>query len=83
VYGGKPDWEKNVEAGRRVGAEIEQAVQKLELENVAKSDYFGSLTAIQNNAGLGASLLSRLFATELWLRGMDLNHRPLGYELRK
>jgi len=50
VYGGKPEWERNVEAARSAGAEIEQAIQKLELQNVARPDYFVSLTAIQNEA---------------------------------
>ena len=28
VYGGRPDWEVNVEAAREAGSEIEKAVEK-------------------------------------------------------
>jgi integrase len=32
VYGGQPEWERNLEAARLAGAEIEKAVQKVEKE---------------------------------------------------
>jgi len=43
VYGGKPDWDGNVEAARMAGAAIEQAVATVE----QKADYSVSLTAIK------------------------------------
>jgi hypothetical protein len=50
VYGGKPEWEPNLDAARLVGAEIERAVKAHEEENKAAShDYSGSLTAIHEN----------------------------------
>ena len=55
VYGGKPEWARNPEAARQVGAEIERAVTTQEQESKAASiDYSGSLTAIREN-GLGAA----------------------------
>ena len=33
VYGGSPEWERNLEAGRLAGSEIENAVSKLENES--------------------------------------------------
>jgi hypothetical protein len=45
VYGGSPEWERNLEAGRLAGSEIEKAVS--ELENERSSALFGSLLAIQ------------------------------------
>jgi len=45
VYGGQPDWDRNLEAARNAGAEIEKAVAKAEDE--AKSTLIVSLTAIQ------------------------------------
>jgi hypothetical protein len=32
VCGGQPEWERNLEAGRLAGSEIEKAVSKLEKE---------------------------------------------------
>jgi integrase len=48
VYGGKPDFSGNVEAARKAGLAIEQAVRTLEVER------FGGLSAIQKN---GLSIL--------------------------
>lgn len=43
VYGDKPEWQKNLEAGRSAGAEIQCAVERLQQEEkLANSD---SLTA--------------------------------------
>jgi integrase len=54
VYGGKPEWEPNLEAARKIGAEIERAVTAQEQENErGRIDYFGSLTAMNQN-GSGA-----------------------------
>jgi integrase len=44
VYGGSPEWERNLEAGRLTGSEIERAVRKLESER--NSVLVGSLSAI-------------------------------------
>jgi hypothetical protein len=41
VYGGSPEWERNLEAGRLAGSEIENAVSKL--ENESNSALVGSL----------------------------------------
>lgn len=43
VYGGSPEWERNLEAGRLAGSEIEKAVSKLENERAL----VGSLLAIE------------------------------------
>lgn len=45
VYGGQPEWDRNLEAARNAGAEIEKAVAKA--ENDANSVLIVSLTAIQ------------------------------------
>ena len=45
VYGGSPEWERNLEAGRLAGSEIERAVSKL--ETVANAEIVGSLSAIE------------------------------------
>lgn len=44
VYGDKPEWDRNLEAARNVGAEIERAVQRVE-ERLENS---GGLTACQS-----------------------------------
>ncbi len=49
VYGGQPEWDRNLEAARNAGAAIEQAVQKLESEKTEKPENFVSLTAINEN----------------------------------
>ena len=41
----QPEWERNLEAGRLAGSEIEKAVIKL--ENEANAEVVGSLLAIQ------------------------------------
>jgi hypothetical protein len=51
VYGGSPEWERNLEAGRLAGSEIERAVSKLEKE--ANAEVVGSLSAIEEK-GSGA-----------------------------
>jgi len=51
VYGGSPEWERNLEAGRLAGSEIEKAVSKL--ENERSSALVGSLLAIEEK-GSGA-----------------------------
>jgi integrase len=48
VYGGSPEWERNLEAGRLAGSEIEKAVSKL--ENEANAEVVGSLSAIQEKS---------------------------------
>jgi integrase len=51
VYGGKPEWERNLEATQLAGAEIEKAVAKSEQENAEKAGNavpFGGLTAISS-----------------------------------
>lgn len=58
IYGGKPNWERNVEAAQMIGAEIEIAVSLAEAklreetqpEVVASSDYSGSLTSTNENS---------------------------------
>jgi hypothetical protein len=45
VYGGQPEWERNLEAGRLAGSEIGRAVSKL--ENERNSVLIGSLSAIE------------------------------------
>jgi hypothetical protein len=56
VYGGKPEWARNLEAALRVGAEIERAVTAQEQESKAAGiDYSGGLTAIREN-GSGAAI---------------------------
>jgi hypothetical protein len=39
VYGGQPEWERNLEAGRLAGWEIEKAVSKLENERSSASSW--------------------------------------------
>jgi integrase len=53
VYGGQPEWERNVEAAQKVGSAIEEAVKKVVAERAEKSERFVSLTAIQEKS-LGA-----------------------------
>jgi len=53
VYGGSPEWERNLEAGRLAGSEIEKAVSKL--ENERSSALAGSLLAIEEK-GSGATI---------------------------
>jgi hypothetical protein len=66
VYGGTPEWERNLEAGRLAGAEIERAVAKAVVEREAVQNQecpavsaeihpalIGSLSAIQQK-GSGA-----------------------------
>lgn len=49
VYGGQPEWERNLEAARLVGAELEKAVTNAEneLQNETNLAVVGSLTAIR------------------------------------
>jgi integrase len=54
VYGGKPEWDGNVEAGRKAGEAIEQSLAKAEA--AAKPVSFVSLTAINKNGSQGANL---------------------------
>src|SRR5271157_169035 len=49
VYGGQPEWDRNLEAARNAGAAIEQAVQKLEPEKTENPENSVSLTAIKEN----------------------------------
>ena len=46
VYGGKPEWNRNLEAARLAGAEIERAVQQAaqDMNEAAEPDYSGGLT---------------------------------------
>jgi integrase len=44
VYGGKPEWEGNVDAARKAGLAIEQSVAKAQ-----ETEPFVSLTAINEN----------------------------------
>jgi hypothetical protein len=56
VYGGKPEWARNLEAAGQVGAEIERAVTTQEQESkVGGIDYSGSLPAIHEN-GSGVAI---------------------------
>jgi integrase len=61
VYGGTPEWDRNLEAARLAGAEIEKAVAKAISEAAEKSqnetnpDVVGSLTAIEGK-GSGAEI---------------------------
>jgi integrase len=54
VYGGQPEWSGNVDAAKKLGAAIEQAVQKA--NDSAQTESFVSLTAIKEN-GLQTSNL--------------------------
>lgn len=53
VYGGRPEWERNLEAGRMVGSEIERAVSKLEeaLKEEQKIALVGPLMALSKDNG--------------------------------
>jgi integrase len=57
VYGGQPDWERNLEAARLVGAEIEKAVAKAEKtqQDEKEAGLVDGLTPIQQK-GLGAAI---------------------------
>ena len=57
VYGGQPEWERNLEAGGLAGSEIERAVNEAveKLQNEANADVVGSLTAIEEK-GSGAEI---------------------------
>ena len=52
VYGGQPEWERNLEAARQAGAEIENAAAKREEDNAENAERFVSLNAV-NKKGLG------------------------------
>jgi integrase len=53
VYGGRPEWNGNVDAARKLGTAIEQAVRETEQQN-AQAEPFVSLTAVNEN-GSGVS----------------------------
>ena len=53
VYGGSPEWDRNLEAGRSAGSDIEKAMRKL--ENECNSAFVGSLSAIDEK-GSGATI---------------------------
>lgn len=57
VYGGQPEWKRNLEAGRLAGSEIERAVCEAveKMQNEANADVVGSLTAIEEK-GSGAEI---------------------------
>jgi len=56
VYGGAAEWEPNLEAARRTGAEIEKAVATIEEQhNRENADDFVGLTAVNQN-GSGAAI---------------------------
>jgi integrase len=56
VYGGQPEWGRNLEAAQLVGAAIGTAVAKRQEElNAEKTESFVSLNAVKEN-GLGASI---------------------------
>lgn len=57
VYGGKPEWARNLEAARLLGAEIEKAVAEAEKkpEEEGEADVIGGLSPIQQK-GLGAAI---------------------------
>ncbi len=64
VYGGKPEWESNLEAARLAGAEIERAIQRVIANQQTpepaftveeKAENSGDLTAIQEK-GSGAEI---------------------------
>jgi hypothetical protein len=55
VYGGQPEWARNLEAARQAGVEIERAVAKMEEELKAeKTEGFVSLNAANENGLRGA-----------------------------
>lgn len=39
VYGGKPDWERNIEAGKAAGTAIQAAIESLKDENAVERSY--------------------------------------------
>lgn len=53
VHGGQPEWGRNLEAAKLVGAELEKAVSKLKDEE--SLTLVGSLTAIEGK-GSGATI---------------------------
>jgi hypothetical protein len=56
VYGGQPEWGRNLEAAQFVGAAIETAVAKRQEElNAEKAESFVSLNAVNEN-GLGGAI---------------------------
>jgi integrase len=61
VYGGQPDWERNLEAAQMVGVELEKAValaetmQKQENESAESVSYGGLTSTNENDSGDWAS----------------------------
>jgi hypothetical protein len=57
VYGGRPEWERNLEAARLLGAELKKAVVETEKQQPDETDaaLIGSLTPIQQK-GSGAEI---------------------------
>lgn len=56
VYGGQPEWDRNLEAACTAGAAIEQAVQERESEKTEKPENFVSLTATNENGSQSREL---------------------------
>jgi hypothetical protein len=56
VYGGQPEWERNLDAARLLGAEIEKMAEKLKSEIALKNSV--SLIAINENGFRSRVLLS-------------------------
>jgi hypothetical protein len=57
VYGGQPEWERNLEAGRLAGSEIEKAVNEAvaKLQNEAEVDVLDGLSPYKEK-GSGAGI---------------------------
>jgi integrase len=57
VYGGQPEWERNLEAARMIGAGLEKAVQEAteKMANEKEAEYVDGLTPI-NAKGSGAGI---------------------------
>jgi hypothetical protein len=66
IYGGKPNWERNIEAAHMIGAEIERAVllaearprQERERNLAVSSGYSDGLTSVNENDSGELRLLS-------------------------
>jgi hypothetical protein len=76
MYGHTLDWKANEEAAQKLGDEIAKAVANAE----KNSDNSDCLTAIKLKSFHSLKMEVFLNQIRYWLRGLDLNQRPLGYE---
>jgi integrase len=76
VYGGSPEWERNLEAGRVAGSEIEKAGSKL--KNERSSALIGSLLAIQEKKARKRHLLSLWISVSSLVAGVGFEPTTFG-----